>query len=236
MILMLVLTAISFIASPALIDSVNNIARGGKYRFWDSFSHGVDFFWRMFGYTMVGIGAAILIAIVVGIFAIILTPFSLLLTIPLAFTAFISLTAILGLGKRAMVVRDSSLADSINEGYFLFRSRLSDVVVGVLINAGFFIAVSIGIMIVSLVVFGPINSAVRAILEGDSVIMIGGMLLSLPITIVVGGFCGVFFSSFWTLFYFELVEPGGQSQSLEPDAPDKPAPPSNDDNDPYDKI
>jgi hypothetical protein len=34
-----------------------------------------------------------------------------------------------------------------------------------------------------------------------------GFLLGLPISLVLGGYIGVFQSSLYTLFYFELVEP-----------------------------
>ena len=35
-----------------------------------------------------------------------------------------------------------------------------------------------------------------------------GILAGLPITIVLGGLVGVFYENLYTLFYFELVEPG----------------------------
>ena len=46
LVIVFVLSILRLICSPALVDVVNKITRGGTYNFWDSYSRGLDFFWR----------------------------------------------------------------------------------------------------------------------------------------------------------------------------------------------
>ena len=44
----------------------------------------------------------------------------------------------------------------------------------------------------------------------------GALVAGLPVSLVVGGFLGVFYNCLYTLFYFELVEPKQESTATAP--------------------
>ncbi|UCC43764.1 MAG: hypothetical protein JSU65_11665 [Candidatus Zixiibacteriota bacterium] len=207
LLLIVVFIVAHLIAYPALIEGINHIARGGVYRFGKCFSRGIDLFWRMFGMAFVGgvVAVGIIVALVVP--SVVFLPL-LIITIPVGVAAILLWTLILSLGTRAMVVRDSSILDAINEGFYLFKSRWSDCLIAGIIY--FLIAFGVGIVlfIIAWAVFGPLNLLAESIAHGELAVLMIGLVLGLPISLVVGGFTGVFFSSYVTLFYFELVDPG----------------------------
>ncbi|MGH8016367.1 MAG: hypothetical protein ACREBV_09265, partial [Candidatus Zixiibacteriota bacterium] len=61
---------------------------------------------------------------------------------------------------------------------------------------------------------------VKALTENRSMVIILGIILGLPITLVVGGLFGTFFHSLYTLFYFGLVDPSSPyAKTISPAAP-----------------
>jgi len=208
------------ISVPALIDGVNKIKRGGTYRFGSSFSAGVDFFLRYLGMILLAIFAFFVVIIVMVIAGavsyaiagwILLTP-ALMLMIPAFFVVVFIFTSVFSLALRAMVVRNIGIADSLEEGYWLFRHNLSKNLIMILILIGFSIGIGIALVIVWLIVGAPIALVTLATGAGLVPAIILAVLIGLPISLVVGGLSGTALQNFYTLFYFQLVEPGGQPQ------------------------
>ena len=212
----MLLITISFLASciaePALIDAVNRIARGGRYRFGESFSTGVDFFWRFLGFSLllffIGI-AALFVLVIAGIFTFTAGTgvgiLSLLVLIPLAIVSGFIIINIFMLGKRAIVVRNIPISDALEEGWLLLKQNPGPVIVVTLI------AFAIGLSIVMAIGFGVISLPFLVMIgsmQPSLELLFLGILIGLPVTLIVGGFSGTLFSSLYTLFYFQLVEPG----------------------------
>jgi hypothetical protein len=209
-------TLASCIAMPALIDAVNRVTRGGVYKFSESFSTGVDFFWRVLGLHIVGfvigivsLGVVALCLAVAYMISPILCIITLVPAIPLLIFLFLALTMILLLAQRAMVVRNGSIGDALHEAYTLFRNHLGKSVAFFFIC--FLLAMGIGIVvgIVLMLVYVPIGLLAYSVGAPIWAAFLIAIVLALPISIPVGGYLGTFFSSLFTMFYFGLVEPGG---------------------------
>ena len=195
------------ICSPALIDAINKIARGGTYKFSESYSRGIDFFMRELGLTLIFI-AAILGVCLVGILPIAAFQlFGILLMLPIVVAGFFFAITLFSLAERALVVRDTSIGNALEESFVLMKQNFSKCLIMALI----FIGIAIGLGIVALMVTGmlffPISLLVQSISESKIVIFVLALVLGLPISLVVGGFTGTFFHSLYTLFYFGLVDP-----------------------------
>ncbi|MFQ5499170.1 MAG: hypothetical protein ACE5FH_05830 [Candidatus Zixiibacteriota bacterium] len=204
------------LCSPALIDAVNRITRGGTYRFKDSLASGVDFFLRYLGLIIVAFFAeTVAIGFIGGITVLfflvntVLGVLSLLVVIPLAIGLFALLWSVFFLSERALVVRNVSIADSIIEGYRLLRANLGRCLIMFLIYVGLSIGLGIGAGLLVLIVALPVSLMVAATGAGLLAGIMLGIILALPFSVVVGGFTGTALSSSYTLFYFGLVEPGG---------------------------
>jgi len=213
----LVLLVLSLICKPALIDAANKISRGGKYSFGDAFSVGVDNFFKFFGLMLIGmfvggVGMAVLVGIVVVGFVVnvALGVVTILICLPV-FLIFIWLLATtLRLAECAIVVRKVSIGDGLAEGWSLFKNNLKDSIIIALIYIGFVIAFFI-LMAIVWAIFG-IPIAALVIGSNMSVItgIIVGALIGLPVSIILGGLIGTFQTNLYTMFYFELLEPGGR--------------------------
>lgn len=217
MIFALALLIVGLICKPALIDSANRISRGGKYSFGEAFSVGVDNFLKFFGLFLLGffaagISMAVLVGIVIVSFVIhtALGVMMILLCIPVGLILIFVVASVFLLSERSIVVRKGSIGDGLAEGWQLFRSHLKDCFLIALIYIGFTIAFGILMMMVWLIVGIPIAAMVigsnMSVLAG----VIIGILLGLPVSIVLGGLIGTFQSNLYTIFYFELLEPGGR--------------------------
>lgn len=215
--MILVFVLISFIAQAAIIDSVNRIDRGGRYRFSEAFSAGLNFFLRFLGLALIAMFSfvammAVIILPVVLLFQIhtAVGVLSLLFAIPASFFCIYFLTTVFNLADRVIVVRDCSIGDGLEEAYLLFKKNMGSAAILFLL----FIAFSIGFAIVSLIVWGIFGLPLAAIgLVADMEplrALILGVIVGLPISLIVGGFMGVFFSNLYTLFYFELVDPASR--------------------------
>ena len=212
----LVFIALHCIATPGLIDAVNRITRGGTYKLSESFSTGIDFFWRTLGMGILML-VAMVVAIVVAVVIVVvawaaawpLGVIALLLAIPMGlFTIFAGVT-IYSLALRAMVARNVSIGDAIAEGYGLLRTHFGRCLVMLLIVIGLGIALMIAVTIVTVLIMAPIGLLAYSLGLAVWQAFLVAIIISLPITIPVGGYLGTFHSSVYTMFYFALVEPQG---------------------------
>lgn len=214
LVLLFVFIVLSLICNAGLVDAVNKLARGGVYRLRDSFSVGLDFFWRFLGVALLGIFSAVVMIAVLAIPAVLcffvstlLGVLSLLVLIPLLLIGCFVINGIFQLAARALVVRNASIGDALEEGYYLFRKRL----VPNLAIFVIYLLIAIGVAIVSLIIFGIVAGpfiAMALLSTSGLVIALGiGLPLVLVVSWVINGMTGSFFSALYTLFYFELVEP-----------------------------
>ncbi|MEW5794940.1 MAG: hypothetical protein AB1772_01140 [Candidatus Zixiibacteriota bacterium] len=195
------------IAQPAIIDAVNKITRGGQYSFGTSFSRGTDFFWRFFGITMVEFFAAIALIAAIVVLAIVLTPFSLLLTIPAGLVVFFGIYHTFSLAEVAMVARDNAIADAIVEGWNLLMRNKANCFIMSLIMIGLGIGIAIVVVILAAIFYLPINLLVLGVTENLVAILFLALFIGLPVALVIGGYVGAFFNALYVQFYFRLVEP-----------------------------
>lgn len=206
MVLFFVFLICYLIAQPAIIDAVNKITRGGQYSFGSSFSRGIDFMLRFLGLTVIGILAGIALVLVVGILVII-TPFTLLLTIPLAVVAAFFFYHTFGLAEVALVARDCTVGDAIIEGWELLNRNKANCLIASLLIIGIAIGFMIVIGIVALFTFVPLGLAVGLMTGNIIAVLALVVILGLPLSIVLGGFSGTFFNAFYVQFYFKMYEP-----------------------------
>jgi hypothetical protein len=222
--LALVFILLSILANAAIIDAVNRLARGGVYRLRDSFSVGVDFFWRFLGLCLLGLGTGIILVAILAVPGILcfmsstlVGVMSLLVLVPLFLAGAFVINGIFQLAARALVVRNSRIGDAVEEGYLLFRNRLGSNLAIFLI----YLVLAIGVSVISLVILGIIGGPFVAMALLSTAGLVAALLIGLPLVILVmwvmNGLTGSFFSAIYTLFYFELVEP-----SAAPFAPPQP--------------
>lgn len=205
--LTIVLFAMRIICSPALIDGVNKITRGGTYKFWDSYSRGLDFFWRYLGlnvlFTVVMVGVIIVSMGIAGLIHWLM----LLLIIPVIMIFGFVGGSVFVLAERSLVVRDNSIGDALEEGWVLFKTNIGKCIVIFLIIFGLVLGTVIVLGILGFMFYFPINMIVGGITENIVLIFVLTGILGMPVSIVLGGFSGTFFHSLYTLFYFGLVDP-----------------------------
>jgi len=189
------------------------------YTLAGSFKAGLHHFWRFLGLfllsffvTGISIVVLVLIGVVFFIIHVAVGLISLLFLIPLLILVIFTITNIYSLTQRAMVVRDISIGDALEEAFFLFRNNLLNNLIIFLIHLGLTIGLGLAAAIIWLIASLPIGAIVMAMGVGLVPAMIIGLILGLPVSFVVGGFLGTVFSNIYTYFYFELVEPGGTRQ------------------------
>lgn len=209
----LIFLIMHFISCGAHIDAVNKLTRGGRYTFGSSFSVGVDNFWRMAGLWLLMLGAVIALVLVLALpgvlfFVIHLAVgiLGLIVLIPALFAGLVVILMIYWLAQRAVVVRGSSIGDSLDEAYFLFRTYLATCVKFALVLLLIAIVFGIALMILLTIIAAPfIAMAIAA--DGG---LLPALLLGIPIVglvmLVLEGLLGSFFHSAHTLFYFRLLE------------------------------
>jgi hypothetical protein len=218
--------AMHCIAVPGLIDAVNRITRGGMYKLSESFSTGIDFFWRTLGMiillivTISVVTIALIVMVVLSWMATMpLGVITLLLALPVFFGTLIVGASVYNLALRAMVARNVSIGDAIAEGYGLFRMHLGKSIIFLLITFGLAIALTIAVGLVTILVFAPIGLLAYSFGLAVWQAFLLAVILSLPVTIPIGGYMGVFHSSMYTMFYFALVEPEGPQYAATPSSP-----------------
>lgn len=226
-IFVLVMIIMGIISNGGLIDAVNRIERGGKYSFSMTFSAGLDYFFRILGQGIIiflGAFGVIMVTVVIEVLLFkihgALGGISLLIVIP-AFIFFIFFLATIGnLAPRILVVRNNGIIESLEEAFYLFKTYLGKCVLMALLFMGLNILFGIGFMIIWAMFGIPIGMLIYATSFSKVAAFIAAALIGLPISLVIGGITGVFNSSAYTLFYFQLVEPKQQAvQSPPPQSP-----------------
>ena len=214
----LVFLIANLISTPALIDSVNNITRGGRFRFSDSFSKGIDLFWRFLGMFFVEMFAAIatVLVLIPVCFILFITIIGIPVAIAVIFFAIYFWLTVFSLAERAIVVRNCSIGDGLSEGWTLLKTNFKSSLMIGLIYLGLSIAIGIVSMIVLLMIALPLGGATWFVTSSPVTGFLIGFLISVPIALVIGGFSGTALSSLYTMYYFELVEP---TQATLPNSP-----------------
>lgn len=220
LVLMLLVFIMHIISRTALIDAVNNISRGGVYRFGKSFSAGLDQFFRMLGLLIIEfvsmIGSLVIIAIPI-IIMFFLSPvlgvIGIILALPFLFIVIFILTTIFELAFRALVLRKISIGDAIAEGYELLKRYkwnnfvifLISILIGIVSAILTFVVIMIAVVPVGLAIFA--TSGIWAAVAVCLPIAFGLLLL-------FSGFLGTLADSVYTLFYFELLELPNKNEPL----------------------
>lgn len=209
------------ISEIGIIDSVNRIERGGSYSFGIAFSSGLTHFLKflglnilMFFITIVPIAIIVIIIILLFVVHVALGFLSLLLFLPLLLFVIFVIFNISQLAKRVLIVRSCSIGDALGESYYLLKSNFGKNLVVFLINMGFGIGFSILMAIIYLMIGLPIAAMIVSAELHLLIAFFAAFFIALPISFIFGGFMGVFFSSLYTLFYFELVEPKTDNEQV----------------------
>ncbi len=147
------------------------------------------------------VGARVLVAVIVGILAILLL-----------IVVFIPLTIIAQYALREIVVRRERVVGSVGSGYGLFRRNIGRSLLLWLIHLGLSIGLGIAflllLLIVGLVLFIPTIALAVAGYSTAAIItgVIAGLIL-LPVVLVAAGALGTFSHAYWTLAYLRLTAP-----------------------------
>jgi len=216
--LMIVVSVIAnAISTPALVDAVNRITRGGQYRFKISLRTGVHYMWRTLALMILAffgmglfIGVLVGIGVVMFLIAVPLGILSLLVLIPLLFVGIFLVTTIFNLAFRSIVVRDATVADSLGEGIELLRRHPWPCVVMALIYLGLAIVVGIVSIVVWLVILIPFMAIAVMSTAGLITALVVGFPVFWLVMLPMGGFVGTAFEAMYTIFYFRLFEPPNQ--------------------------
>ncbi len=186
---------------------MNKLTRGGSYQFGSSFSRSLDFFWRMLGIGLVQFCLMILF-VGLAVLLIFVSPWTLLLTIPVFLAIIVPMFHVFELGRMALVARDTDVSSALAEGWELLKRNVGNVTIITLL----YIALAIGFGIVYLIIGGifflPVGLAVAGITDQFWPTLIWAVVLGLPVSLVLGGFGGSFFHALYAQFYFQLLEPG----------------------------
>ena len=220
--IMLLLNAIS---TPALVDAVNRITRGGEYRFKTSLQTGIHYMWRTLALMILAFFAmVVLIGILAGIAVIMfkvaapLGVLSLLFILPLLLFIIFVVTTILNFAFRSIVVRDCTIAEGLGEGMELLKRNFWPCIVMALIYIGLAIVVGIGALIVGVLVVAPFVALALMSKAG----MIAALVVGLPtfwlVMLPISGFLGTAFETMYTIFYFRLYEPVTAKWAPQPNA------------------
>ncbi|MCH7690585.1 MAG: hypothetical protein IIA17_06020 [candidate division Zixibacteria bacterium] len=219
LVMVFVLSILRLICSPALVDGVNKITRGGTYEFWSSYSRALDFFWRYLGLNVLFVAVMTGVIIVTFGIAVMIHWLMIFLMFPVIMIFGFVGSSVFGLAERSLVVRDNSIGDALEEGWVLFKNNIGKCIVIVLIIFGLALAVGIVLALMGFMLYFPINLLVGGITENIALTFVLAFILGLPVSIVLGGFAGTFFHSLYTLFYFGLVDPSTPYAAQSPAAP-----------------
>lgn len=220
LVLGLTLIVATTISVPALIHSVQTIARGGLYRFMDSFSVGVDLFWRILASYLLLIFVA-LAGFAVALLPMVISPFLLILTIPLLIVSMIIVAVWWTFAIQVLVIRKTTIAAALQEAWLLLRLHTKDVALIMLILIGLSLGIGIAIGLPIALAYLPMSLLINRLIEDRTLQILVAVITSLPIAWPLGGLVGTFIQSIYTLFFIEVVAPG----TLERFDPNQPVPP-----------
>ena len=213
------------ICTPALIDAVNRLTRGGVYRLRESFSSGVKFMWRTLALLLLHFFVHVifwimLVAIVVMFFAInvLLGVFAVLMAIVLGIVFVFVVASVFQLSYRALVARDVGIAEALEEGFQLLHHNKLACLVIFLIYFGLFLLTSILATLVLVLLLLPFVFLANLSTGGLIAAVVIGVPVFWLLTLPISGFLGATFESMYTIFYFRLFEPPrtASSASVQP--------------------
>lgn len=213
----MVMMIFHLISVAGLIDAANRIVRGGVYRLFDSIAVGASKFFRF-----AGLGLLLFAGGVFTIFALVMAGIvsfaindvvgviSLLFWIPLFFIMIFIFVTIGSLAQRAIVVRDVSIGDGLDEAFYLFKNNfLKSLAIFAL-----YILLVIGIAMLAFIVFG-IPALFYGLLSQSWLVAMITIIIEMPLMLIASGFVGTALANIYTLFYFELLEPGILSRDIQ---------------------
>jgi len=202
------------ISTPALVDAVNRITRGGQYRFRTSLSTGIKYMWRTLALLLLhflthAVFWLFVVLLTVAFFAI-AVPLGVLgivfgLPIAIVFT-FVVLTTF-SLAFRALVVRDATVTDALAEGFDLLRRNKMSCLVIAVINFVLGVVTFLAVMLVVVVLVIPFLAISALSDAGLAVSLLVGIPLFWLVTLPISGYLGAVFEAIYTIFYFRLYEP-----------------------------
>lgn len=202
------------ICTPALIDAVNRLTRGGVYRLRESVSSGVKFMWRTLALLLLHflvhlIFWILLVAIVVMFFAIhvLMGVFAILVAIVLGIVFVFVVASVFQLSYRALVARDVGITEALEEGFQLLHHNKMSCLVIFLIYFGLFILTSILATLVLVIMLLPFVLLANLSAGGLIAAVVVGVPVFWFLTLPISGFLGATFESMYTIFYFRLFEP-----------------------------
>lgn len=209
----LIFFVLHFISVAGLIDGVVRVERGISSKLQELFRTGTRYFWKFLALFFLtglvgGVFAVLLIVpLILAIIALkLLGILFLIFIIPIGFVGIFFLSNLYSLTQREIVIYDAHLFDAIRESYYLLIKNLGPNIIIFLIETFLLIAIIICGFIM-LVIF-----AIPTIIIGawSPLFMIIALIVILPVflalAVIIEGFLGTFFNSFFTYFYLELRE------------------------------
>jgi len=209
---------ITVFALGSIIDSVNRIERGGIFSFSTAFSAGVDNYLKLFGLSIIFITVSMAYVFFISLFItflfainMLIGGLSLLIIFPVTLFIFFSLLQILMISLRVVVIRNVGIIESISEGFTLLKMHFGKNIAVFFIFIAFLIGFGIITFVIWFILSFPIDIVIQAMNLKAFAAMMTAMFLGLPVTYLLGGFIGLFYTTFMTLFYIELVDPKPES-------------------------
>lgn len=216
----LIFGVMAVISSGALVDAVNKLTRGGVFKWGSSFSVGIDFFWRMLGIFLLYFGSLLALVLVLALPVVLLFwlhtalgVLALLVIVPVLFLGIFAIVTIFSLAQRAVVVRNASVGDALEEGYLLLKFQpWSCAKIFIVFILLYLLTGMLALVLISIVA-APFIAMAIATSTGLVMALAVGLPLVLLIMIVLDGLFGTFYHSLYTLFYFALLEPATAPQT-----------------------
>lgn len=214
LLLLLASILLNAICTPAIVDAVNRLTRGGVYTLGASFSTGTYFMWRTLGILLlhfftyvVLVGMLALVVVLLAVVNPILIIIAVLFGIPIGMLLIFAIETVFQLTYRVLVVRDVPIADAFAEAFALLRARPGPCAILFLLYFVLIIAISMIAAAIFFVMAVPFVLLAMASNVGLILALLFGIPLYWIISLPISGFLGAVFETMYTLFYFRLVEP-----------------------------
>jgi hypothetical protein len=224
---------LAFISYGAVIRAVAEIERQGQSSFDSALNAGLKYFWRNVGISLIiGLYALALAGLVLVPFILMIVAQGsglkvlgvvwLVLWILPGLAILFAMMLVAANAARFCAAEDQGVMQSLNSGWKLFRSNLSESVILGAIGIGLGMAVSLGL------VLGIITIAIPFIILGIINLWLGvipGGLVLLAVIILFSCIYGVFSSAFWTLGFLKLLEKQTPPKAVTEPSPVQPTSP-----------
>lgn len=211
LLLVLGLFIMQLISVAGLIEGVNLIEQGREYKLKELFKTGGRYFWRFLGLFFISLLVGIIMVmlligpVVIGFIVFkVLGLLILIFIIPIGFAAVFFFGNIYSLAQREMVIYDTPLIDSITEGFRLLIKHVGPNIIIFLITLFLWMAIVISGVIIFAIFAIPIAIFSSMSLAFLIISLVFIIPVFLAVAIIVEGFLGTFFNSFFTLFYLAL--------------------------------